>query len=515
MSIKEKLKLYPLVPIAVCLIIGIQLGENTYFSYYLLYTLMLAIVTLCILFNKIRNLAVVLSMGIYLFFILFGVYITKRQNENINFKEKNYYEIFNAIVKTESIDKEDGCLVQVEVVNGRMEGKTIRLHLIYNKEDYEHLDLLGECIAVRAKIRKPTKLKNTNFDYPQYLKSHGIGAVATAYENNWYVIEKHNYSLSPIENMKIYFMKKRRVMVKSLRSLGMENQDFAVTAAMSLGDKSEISRTTSNIYSLAGTSHVLALSGLHLSIVFGIFSLFGGRWKKSVIMVVISVVAMWIYVFLAGLPVSMVRSAIMLSVSILIGLAGRDGITLNTLSFSAIIILLVNPFAIYDVGFQLSFSAVAYLGAFAGGLCEIIPQKILYRHRFLKWCWQLSVSSIVAQLGTTPLVAYHFGRIPLFFLPANFIAIPAATAILYLSVAFFIFLWLPISTVAIGNLLSIVSSVLNDSMTFIAQFKWSSLTIENMNIVQVVCFYIISIALLLILQRIQLFSSSRGRHLRV
>lgn len=515
MSIKEEIKLYPIVPLAVCLIIGIYLGEAIFISYNIVFTFILTIVGLTLLVNHINKLEILLSIGYLIFFVLLGIFLSTYKEESFNYVETDYYHTFHAIVQDEPTEKKDGAWVDVKAVDGKMEGKIIRLHIIYNKEEINSRSLLGKCLLIKAKIRHPKSFANSNFDYPLYLKSHGIVAVSTAYNGNWHIVENHNFSLSPIDNIKIYFLSKRRIMVERLRKLNMDNQAFAVTAAMSLGDRSEVSRTTTNVYSLAGTSHVLSLSGLHLSIFFGLFAIFGGRWRKSVFFVVISIVAMWIYVLLAGLPISMIRSAIMLTVSLLIGLSGRDSITLNTLSFSAIVILLVNPFAVHDVGFQLSFVAVAFLGAFSSNIYNLISKNFLYRHRFLKWCWQMSVTSIVAQLGTTPLVVYHFGRLPLLFLPANFIAIPLATLMLYLSVAFFICLWLPWVSAAIGHLLSIISSVLNSSMTFIAQIKYSSLIVENFSLVHVVYLYIVIIALLIILQHIRLFSLNKDLHLLV
>lgn len=512
LTVKDYIQIYPLVPLAISLIVGIVMGEHFAVAYSALLTGMLAIVAVGVLFNNNRRLGDLMSLAYIAFFLLLGIFLVKHANEGQTFAETDAYETFHVIAISEQTEKDNGAWIEVKVADGRLRGHTVRLHIIYNIEESHQRELLGKCLWVRAKVRHPKSFTDNKFDYPLYLKSHGIVATATVYPNNWHVVEEHGYSLSPIDNLKIYFLSKRKIMVERLRSLGMEHQAFAVAAAMSLGDKSEVSRVTSNVYSLAGTSHVLALSGLHLSIVFGLFAVFGGRWRKSVVMVIVSVVAMWIYVFLAGLPVSMIRSAIMLSVSLLVGLSGRDSITLNTLSFSAIIIVLLNPFAIHDVGFQLSFAAVAFLGAFASRICNIIPMELLYNHRFLKWCWQMSVTSMVAQLGTTPLVAYHFGRLPLLFLPANFIAIPAATVMLYLSVAFFISLWLPWVSAAIGHLLSLTSSALNASMTFIAQLKYSSLAVENLGIVHVVCLYIVSIALLIILQYIQLFSSSKVRH---
>jgi len=511
LSISQRLELYPLVPIAIGLIGGIVVGEHFKVSYSALLTTMIAIVALAMLTAHIWKLRLAITLSWIVFVGALGIFLTRWESDRQDFTESGQYEEFHAIAKTEPSPATDGEWVVVEGTDGRMEGKTIRLHIIYNNEENHSRDILGKCLSVRAKFRHPRNFNDAKFDYPLYLKSHGIWAIATAYPNNWAIIENHDFNLSPIENIKIFFIAKRRTMIERLRSLGMDEQAFAVTAAMSLGDKSEVSRATSNIYSIAGTSHVLALSGLHLSIVFGLFAVFGGRWRRSVPAVVLSVLALWTYVLVAGSPVSMIRSALMLSVSLLIGLSGRNGVTLNTLSFSAILILLANPFAIHDVGFQLSFASVAFLGAFASDICRILSAKFLLQHRFMRWCWQMAITSTVAQMGTTPLVAYHFGRMPLLFIPANFIAIPAATALLYLAVAFFLLLWMPWVSETIGWALSLISSILNSSMTYIASLKWSSLTIENVSIADTIAMYAIAIAVLAILQCIGRWSSDKAQ----
>lgn len=136
-----------------------------------------------------------------------------------------------------------------------------------------------------------------------------------------------------------------------LVSLHVKQQDYAVIAAMALGDKSALDSNTRNSYSISGASHILAVSGLHIGIIFQLFIfLLGGR-KYSVYTIILSLISIWTYVFLIGLPASAVRAAIMLSAYSLSLAFHRTGLPLNTLSSAYIFMLFISPLYLFRVEF--------------------------------------------------------------------------------------------------------------------------------------------------------------------
>lgn len=242
---------------------------------------------------------------------------------------------------------------------------------------------------------------------------------------------KNWQELSYLTRAKINTERYKSNIESKLVSLHVKQQDYAVIAAMALGDKSALDSNTRNSYSISGASHILAVSGLHIGIIFQLFIfLLGGR-KYSVYTIILSLISIWTYVFLIGLPASAVRSAIMLSAYSLSLAFHRTGLPLNTLASAYILILFISPLYLFELSFQLSFLAVASILLFFSPLYSLLP----IRSRFIRWAWGLLCVSLAAQIGTLPVIVYTFGRISCYSLLTNYIAIPAATLILYLGAA--------------------------------------------------------------------------------
>lgn len=238
---------------------------------------------------------------------------------------------------------------------------------------------------------------------------------------------------SRLDRTRLFFLQQRSRLLSHLNAQGGGDEAYAVVAAMTLGDKSALTKDLREVYSVTGASHVLALSGLHLGIIYALLSLFtvGRRWQVATQALVI--VCIWAFVFLVGMPVSVVRAAIMLTVYALMSLGHRDKMSLNVLAFTAILILLFHPRSLYDVSFQLSFAAVASILLFLPLMEALFPPKYLQAHPVVKWVWGIVAVSCAAQIGAAPLIAYYFGRFPTYFLLTNLIVIPAVMLILYLS----------------------------------------------------------------------------------
>ena len=275
-----------------------------------------------------------------------------------------------------------------------------------------------------------------------------------------------------IERTQQYFLHQRTLLLKRLQSSGLSDDQYAVVAAMALGDKSALTHELRETYSMTGASHILALSGLHLSIIYALLSMLvvGRRWQTiSQVAIILSI---WAFVFLVGMSASVVRSAVMLTVYALLALGHRKKMSVNTLAFTAIVMLLVSPQALFDVGFQMSFMAVFSILLFVPLFYRPFSAEYLMTHRVVKWVWGMVAISVAAQIGVAPLIAYYFGRFSCYFLLTNFIVIPAATIILYLSLAT---LLIP----SIGVLLASIVGLLNTTLLYIATIPGA--TIEGLH----------------------------------
>ena len=275
-----------------------------------------------------------------------------------------------------------------------------------------------------------------------------------------------------IQRTQQYFLHQRTLLLERLQSSGLSDNQYAVVAAMALGDKSALTHELKDTYSKTGASHILALSGLHLGIIYALLSMLvvGRRWQMVTQVAII--LSIWAFVFLVGMSASVVRSAVMLTVYALLALGHRQKMSVNTLAFTAIVMLLVTPKALFDVGFQMSFMAVFSILLFVPLFYRPFSAKYLMTHRAIRWLWGMVAVSIAAQIGVAPLIAYYFGRFSCYFLLTNFIVIPAATLILYLSLAT---LLIP----SIGALLASIVGLLNTTLLYIATIPGA--TIEDLH----------------------------------
>ena len=298
--------------------------------------------------------------------------------------------------------------------------------------------------------------------------------------------------MSRIDRSKTFFLRQRVKLLERLQREGLEGDAYAVVAAMALGDKSALTKDLKNVYSLTGASHVLALSGLHLGIIYTLISflIVGRRWQM--VSQLICILSIWTFVFLVGMSVSVVRSAIMLTIYALLSLGHRDKMSVNTLAFAALLMLVVSPRSLFDIGFQMSFMAVLSILLWMPVFMGVFSERFLMEHRWVKWGWGMMAVSVAAQTGVAPLIAYYFGRFSSYFLLTNFIVIPAATLILYLSLAV---LLIP----SLAYLLIYIVTKLNAVLSYIATIPGASIDGLHPTLLQVSMVYVIILAVYLLL----------------
>lgn len=299
-----------------------------------------------------------------------------------------------------------------------------------------------------------------------------------------------------------------------LVSLHVKQQDYAVIAAMALGDKSALDSNTRNSYSISGASHILAVSGLHVGIIFQLFIfLLGGR-KYSFYTIALSLISIWTYVFLIGLPASAVRAAIMLSAYSISLAFHRTGLPLNTLAAAYIFMLFISPLYLFELSFQLSFLAVASILLFFPPLYSLLT----IRSRFIRWAWGLLCVSLAAQIGTLPVIVYSFGRISCYSLLTNYIAIPAATLILYLGAALILFspltLLSPVSPVVTpiisltAKILTSITQFLNTAIRLISMLPGASIENVRISLPLVIAIYALILFIYVLWRRVDKLKSA-------
>ncbi len=251
--------------------------------------------------------------------------------------------------------------------------------------------------------------------------------------------------------------------------LNPESDEYAVGAALILGKKDALSTDLRNAYAETGAVHVLAVSGLHLGfIAWGLGLIFGwGPFKRPSwrwIRLGCILAGIWAFALITGLSPSVQRAATMFS-AVWIGVVlGRQSSIYNTLGASAFLLLFIDPYLLFDLGFQLSYLAV---------LGIVFFQPRIYRLWSTSWWvldkgWALISVALAAQLTTFPLSLYYFHQFPIYFLLSGLVVVLAASIILGLGVLLFAVSWWPLLASLVG---SILGGVLWLNNAFILQLQ--------------------------------------------
>lgn len=464
----------PLLPVTVSLILGIVAGFTLKASITLLpFFIGMVVLAFCLhRHGALQSLAILLSIA------LLGMLLATRQWQQV---ARLSYDgapcDLSAVVSSEPSVKPRSVAVDVLLVSN---GQKLRCYLAPGAR------------ALQLKPGDGLSLRQVRLDDCGWLVRQGFVGQCYVPEKQWAAFTRPSLSrLSTIDRSRLRFLQWRHLLLQRYRLLGASDDSYAVLAAMTLGDKSALSRELRDTYSVTGASHVLALSGLHLGILYMLLSfLLQSRYRQRVWSQAVLVLSIWAFALLVGLPVSVVRSATMISLFAIFSVGHRPHLSVNLLCLAALVILLQNPYALFDVGFQLSFVSVAsillLLPLFTPDplpQAERAPAPSLFR-RFTTAVVGLLAVSLVAQVGVAPLIAYYFGRFSTYFLLTNLIVLPAAYLILCGSL---LMLLVPIVAPAV---LWIVGS-LNHLLSVVAQLPLSSIDDLHPSWVQVVVWYLL------------------------
>ncbi|GAB3973908.1 hypothetical protein GCM10028806_28760 [Spirosoma terrae] len=292
--------------------------------------------------------------------------------------------------------------------------------------------------------------------------------------------------------------------------------EFAIVNAMILGVRDDLDADLYRSYSVAGAIHVLSVSGLHVGILFKVLTILLGflakRPRGKLALAVVQLAILWFYALITGFSPPVLRSAGMFTLLILANASGRQQRLENTLGASAFFILCFDPYAIFSAGFQLSYLAVAGIGAWQPALY----QSFTFRHKWANRLWELTAVALVAQLITFPLGIFYFHQFPTYFLLANPVVIGLSEILLPLSMATLALSWVPYANDALGWLLQKIAWMLNGAVTGIGQLPgaaWEGLWLTPITLVLVYTIIVFGTALLLTRQRAYLWATCIAAYL--
>ena len=480
----------PLFPLVISLIVGILLGECLQVATSVMWPLFAVAAVLTLLCGRW---AMVQSVGILTSMLLLGMLLVGYAREGVGqYRYDDGWQSQELVIISEGTEKARTMAYDVLLAS---DGRKLKCYL--QKEERSRQLKPGDGLVAMVRIEENTDFRSGHFDYQDYLLKHGFAGHCYASSWQWQSAEVSLQRLSWLTRSRITFLRWRHSLLERYRQQGAEDDTYAILAAMTLGDKTALSKDLREVYAMTGASHVLALSGLHLGILYLLLSRLTLGRRRSLWVQLVLLIAIWSFVFLVGLPVSVVRSAVMLTVFSVFSLGGRTYAPVNVLCFAALLILLQNPYALYDVGFQLSFLAVLAIFLLMPLFDVWVSQRWQQEHPLAAVVWGCVIISIAAQIGTAPLVAYHFGRFSCYFLLTNLMVIPAAYLILFGSL---LMLLVPIAGVSAAVLW--VVEMLNKVLGVMAQLPGATIEGLQPSVLQMVLVYVAFFTVYLALLRL-------------
>ena len=335
----------------------------------------------------------------------------------------------------------------------------------------------------------------TKDHYADYLLRQNIVATAHCFPNEWKTMGRkqhfteNNSTLLPL-TLREKLLLHREQWVTTFRT-ALPPHTAAILSAMTLAHRELLDSDTQLRYSQSGASHILALSGLHLSILFGAFSLIIGNLamrigrKTHLFATFFGILLIWCFAAFVGFPISLVRATLMLTLAHLFALRNHRPGALHGLFLAMLLMLLYAPDWLFDVGFQLSCAAVAGILWFsplfpmpqwlqpvsqrASDFTGTPPTAPLFKMLMTtgRYFYTLFTVSLSAQLATAPLVAYHFHQLAWGGLIASLFVIPAAYVLLLGGIAFLLIA--PLRTLLAPFLTSIITLMENGLRYFSSQ----------------------------------------------
>lgn len=355
----------------------------------------------------------------------------------------------------------------------------------------------GDCISFMDNPEEVEKPPNPEqFDYKDYLYKKGVTHQLYLRSDAW--IDIGCNASNPIYRFSYWL---RDFLLATMQNLGIQNDEYSVAAAILLGYDDTLPQELRQKYVAAGAMHILCVSGLHVGVIFMVFSYMLAflddrkKWQH-VLKHILLLLMIWFYALLAGLAPSILRATIMLSFVIVGNIINRKGVLLNSLAASAFILLCINPANLFDVGFQLSYVAVVGIVVLQKPILNVLYSK----YKVVNKIWEITSVTIAAQIATAPFTIYYFHQFPIYFWLSNLFMTPISSIVIIGGMILLLIFFIPYINVAVAWIVSKTIYVMNYGVSWIESLPYSIIKGLYINEMQFVVLLVMLLLLLLFVE---------------
>ncbi|MFZ4457311.1 MAG: ComEC/Rec2 family competence protein [Bacteroidales bacterium] len=427
------------------------------------------------------------GVGVAFAFVGIGVGLTYLQSKQSEFDFPKEKAVYSVEVKSVPQEKDRSIYCQLETSSNKK-------IIAYLHKDLRSLSLKqGDHLYIYSEARE---LKNANrpsgFDFTTYMKRQGFAATI-------YVDSAFWKKTSQVRSFNLTYlaMDLREKILEIFRSFGFRENEFALLSGITIGYQDALTTEQKSNFSAVGLSHLMAVSGMQTAMIYAMLWFLLGFIPKNSryyrVKYATVILILWIFTFVTGLSASVVRASIMLSVMMVGGLFKRQAITLNSMMFAALCILFYNPFALYDIGFQLSFMAVIAI-MFSQ---DLLRDRLDRMKTIPRYFAELISMTLAAQLGTSPLSIYYFHQFPLLFLFANLIILPFNGILVYLACLCTFLAAINLPHAWFDVVLQTMLSALDKTTDWLSAIPYAQIKELNPPTITIVLFYVLLTLLLL------------------
>lgn len=508
-SFAEEIRRYPFIRLTIPLIVGIVLALLLPMPQWVGWSLLGLSAVCFVVFKHIPkyNIALATGISVNVFLVAVGLLLA---SFNVEGEAKDTLAGYKGFVIGEVADdpkiKENNVSIEINVSAIRDGDEWIetsgRTLLYLEKDSASMLLRTGDRIVFSPELSGIENKGNPEeFDYRKYLAYNMIFSSDYLAGDDWRLVDDEAVGFRP------KLSRLRMKLVGLLRDFGLSDDELGVMSAMTMGYSDILSDEIRHAYSSAGAMHILAVSGLHVGIIYGIIVFllsFIKNDKLNWLKVLITITLIWLYALFTGLSPSVSRASLMFSLMSLGKLQKNSPGSLNAVFASMFILLVINPYNLVNIGFLLSYSAVIGI---------IILQPRLYaifevKNKFLDWIWSLTTVSVAAQLATMPLCFYYFHQFSNYFLLTNYLMIPISTIAIWTCFIFFAVSWIPYISTAVAYCLSWLAKAMNYACLTIEGLPFSTAQDIYIDVPQMILLFAIIVLFVTFF-----FFTKRYRHL--